>query len=986
MAYYEAITIEEMDEVLRASRFYPVSLMYRNRPVKEWVYERKLPRSSNHFVRVYTGINRYGRDAGNSRKSGKDAIRVQVIYRDLKGETLVSQPKRVHRVAGWRNNLKERFDEIATKLPQVEFDSRGEPMTLRKKNKSYFWGSRDYPKYKETKPFRAEEFAADDYDATYGKEQAKIRRKLKNKIKKKAIMGTKAGQWSARKSQELKRQYEAACDKKGLNPYKGKKTKSQDNLSKWSKQKWGTASGRKSSVTGEPYFPAKAVAALKKKDLYSKAKRQKAKATRAGKQNARYSDDIRKVVAQYRAEGIQKFALEDDVCDEKFHVDMEDLENSINRIVERSSRSLFRGDVIRTRQELGMRMAEQQMYIRNWRYMSTPSHTYPDGRKTELDILSVYQHHVDMVCKDLSPQLWAENPNKEWVLDTITERLSKPLYFMVDVDWLLFNQYDNEGDNVDEGGAIESADFLVITNGFSMEWMLHSGFFAQLNNIFDDEPDEYGRSYAFDDYRTMSWYYLGEGREVFYDDSRLENETLLTSSETYGTFPENFYRTMAQNELSFEEADKWVRVFMPSGGNQISEADKDATFLPFQFVYVAQIGGESDYTDSELYDEGYTAIESDEIRTSALLPSYNNEVESGDYLYGAGFRRAFFAEEPEDEEIDVEWEDEWEKPNDPDWEEEIDWEAEESAIGWKTYSWTEPQKYAVAVIEPNENQKRLSGGVSGVVNFIQEGKNLHIDYEILGLTDGEHGFHIHEYGDLTDGCESACSHFNPYGHEHGGLDSEVRHLGDLGNVTSKDGKAKGRISTDTISLEMGKINCIVGRMIIVHADRDDLGLGGDAESLKTGNAGKRVGCGVIGLAEPPKTKEAEDEEITLKEFDDTGVGKDQMFRNLDDKIAFQLRNYNKTNRYGDIGCPVCNSIGLFGSEIIAKGRKWFCWDCGYEEKIESIKSRGDITLEKYGMLIKCPVCERAVKAYNNDSMQRHIKKCRDKHDMATKED
>jgi pterin-4a-carbinolamine dehydratase/ribosomal protein S27E len=144
--------------------------------------------------------------------------------------------------------------------------------------------------------------AEDDYDSTYGVEQAKIRRRLKNKIKKQAIMGTKAGQWSARKSQELKRQYEAACDKKGLNSYKGKKTKSQDNLSKWSKQKWGTASGKKSSTTGEPYFPAKAVAALKDKGLYSKAKQQKKAATKAGKQNARYSDDIRAVVKNYRSE------------------------------------------------------------------------------------------------------------------------------------------------------------------------------------------------------------------------------------------------------------------------------------------------------------------------------------------------------------------------------------------------------------------------------------------------------------------------------------------------------------------------------------------------------------------------------------------------------------------------------------------------------------------------------------------------------------
>ncbi len=167
-------------------------------------------------------------------------------------------------------------------------------------------------------------------------------------------------------------------------------------------------------------------------------------------------------------------------------------------------------------------------------------------------------------------------------------------------------------------------------------------------------------------------------------------------------------------------------------------------------------------------------------------------------------------------------------------------------------------RYGVAVIAPNEN------GITGVVHFLDKGGVLHIDYDLKGLSDGKHGFHIHEYGDLTDGCESACSHFNPYGVTHGGLDSKVRHLGDLGNIESKNKVAKGRFSTNTLSLNPKKINCVIGRMIIVHADPDDLGLGGlgedgkvvdekvHEESLKTGNAGKRLGCGVIGYAEPPK--------------------------------------------------------------------------------------------------------------------------------------
>ena len=164
----------------------------------------------------------------------------------------------------------------------------------------------------------------------------------------------------------------------------------------------------------------------------------------------------------------------------------------------------------------------------------------------------------------------------------------------------------------------------------------------------------------------------------------------------------------------------------------------------------------------------------------------------------------------------------------------------------KYESETKSTLHAVAVMAPNDN------GVTGVVHFEDTGRGVLIKYNIRGLSDGEHGFHIHEYGDLTDGCQSACAHFNPFGKTHGGLDSEERHEGDLGNITSKSGQAEGSLLAPALSLDPQSTTFIVGRMIIVHKDRDDLGLGGDPESLKTGNAGQRMACGVIGFQEPPK--------------------------------------------------------------------------------------------------------------------------------------
>ncbi|KAL6950067.1 Superoxide dismutase [Cu-Zn] [Hanseniaspora vineae] len=141
--------------------------------------------------------------------------------------------------------------------------------------------------------------------------------------------------------------------------------------------------------------------------------------------------------------------------------------------------------------------------------------------------------------------------------------------------------------------------------------------------------------------------------------------------------------------------------------------------------------------------------------------------------------------------------------------------------------------------------------VSGVVHFEQtEAKApTKITWEITGNDpNSKRGFHIHQFGDNTNGCTSAGPHFNPNGVTHGAPTDDIkhRHVGDLGNLeTDAQGVTKGT-TTDAFIKLIGE-DSIVGRTVVVHAGEDDLGKGGVEESLKTGNAGGRNACGVIGL-------------------------------------------------------------------------------------------------------------------------------------------
>ena len=151
--------------------------------------------------------------------------------------------------------------------------------------------------------------------------------------------------------------------------------------------------------------------------------------------------------------------------------------------------------------------------------------------------------------------------------------------------------------------------------------------------------------------------------------------------------------------------------------------------------------------------------------------------------------------------------------------------------------------YAVAVFNDSP--------IKGVVRFTEdlETNQVRIDVNIIGLKPNSlHGFHIHEAGDLTDKCTSMCAHFNPYGKKHGCPGAKERHIGDLGNLhTNSKGQSSYSFYDDCIKLRGTKCN-IIGRGLIIHSDEDDCGKGGNSESLKTGNAGKRIACAVIGYS------------------------------------------------------------------------------------------------------------------------------------------
>jgi Cu-Zn family superoxide dismutase len=145
---------------------------------------------------------------------------------------------------------------------------------------------------------------------------------------------------------------------------------------------------------------------------------------------------------------------------------------------------------------------------------------------------------------------------------------------------------------------------------------------------------------------------------------------------------------------------------------------------------------------------------------------------------------------------------------------------------------------AIAVLHPTGGNK-----LSGTVTFTEVADGVQVQAEITGLTPGNHGFHVHEFGDCSAAdASSAGAHFNPTNKPHAGPDATERHVGDMGNVEADaSGKAKLEYVDHHISLTNDQAS-VIGRSVVVHAKADDL------KSQPAGDSGARIACGVIGRA------------------------------------------------------------------------------------------------------------------------------------------
>lgn len=133
--------------------------------------------------------------------------------------------------------------------------------------------------------------------------------------------------------------------------------------------------------------------------------------------------------------------------------------------------------------------------------------------------------------------------------------------------------------------------------------------------------------------------------------------------------------------------------------------------------------------------------------------------------------------------------------------------------------------------------------LSGTVRFSEDdGKvKMKLEVDIPKMANKTVAVHLHEHGSCGDMGKEAHGHWNPTSANHGKWGSASFHRGDIGNVDlNGEGKGSLELETDLWSISgTDSTKNILNKAVIVHSGKDDF------TTQPTGNAGSRIGCGVI---------------------------------------------------------------------------------------------------------------------------------------------
>lgn len=170
--------------------------------------------------------------------------------------------------------------------------------------------------------------------------------------------------------------------------------------------------------------------------------------------------------------------------------------------------------------------------------------------------------------------------------------------------------------------------------------------------------------------------------------------------------------------------------------------------------------------------------------------------------------------------------------------------------------------YATCKLQPSPKLGDDEIKITGQVLFKQVYPNGELEavFSIEGfpqdVNQSVRAIHIHDFGDISNGCDSAGGHYNPFSVDH------PNHPGDFGNFRVRNGKIQQYLMNLGAKM-FGRVS-IIGRSIVIHKMADDLGKGDNRASLENGNAGARLACCVIGTTNKNSWEKYMEENAKLK--------------------------------------------------------------------------------------------------------------------------